>query len=147
MAECRPSPYVEQEDEGMPMSDTNASDTSTDAASTNEHEKRVVRNDEAGRYEIWVGDQLGGFSEFEIDDAGRAVFPHTEVDPAFKGQGLGGTLVGEALADATKRGEGIVPLCPFVKKYLRENEVAGAVIEWPEKPDARDAAAAGDSPA
>lgn len=126
----------------MPMSDANAS-----ATSTNEHEKRVVRNDEAGRYEIWVGDQLGGFSEFEIDGEGRAVFPHTEVDPAFKGQGLGGTLVAEALADATERGQTIVPLCPFVKKYLRENEVDGAVIAWPEKVDAKDAAAAGDSPA
>ena len=97
---------------------------------------RVVRNEDAGRYEIWLGDQLGGFSEFEIDADGRIVFPHTEVDPAFKGQGLGSTLVAESLADAARRGETIVPVCPFVQKYLGDNEVAGAVVDWPDREEA-----------
>ncbi|SDG43609.1 hypothetical protein SAMN04489810_0296 [Microbacterium pygmaeum] len=112
------------------------SNDSTTETTSQQSEKRVVRNDEKSRYEIWVGDQLGGFTEFEIDAQRRAVFPHTEVDPAFGGQGLGGTLVGEALADVTARGETIVPLCPFVKKYLSRNEVAGAVIDWPGGPRA-----------
>jgi uncharacterized protein len=137
MAECAMPAYVEEEDEGMPMSDTDVS----------AQQKRVIRNDEGGRYEIWVGDRLGGFSEFEIDDHGRTVFPHTEVDPAFKGHGLGGTLVSESLADATTRGETIVPVCPFVRKYLRSNEVAGAKIEWPQRAEDQDASAEGDSPA
>ena len=42
---------------------------------------RVERNDGESRYEIWVGDVLGGFTEFEPDSHGRLVFPHTEVDP------------------------------------------------------------------
>lgn len=114
------------------------SDESKTESSTQQNEKKVVRNDDAGRYEIWVGDQLGGYSEFEIDDDGRIVFPHTEVDPAFTGQGLGGTLVGESLADAVRRGETIVPLCPFVNKYLSENDVAGAVVDWPDRDEAED---------
>lgn len=109
--------------------------------------KRVTRNDEAGRYEIWVGDTLGGFTEFIEESGGRVLFPHTEIDPAFGGQGLGGHLVGDALADIARRGGIIVPLCPFVQNYLRKNEVAGAVIDWPDSADAQDAATPGEQPA
>lgn len=91
----------------------------------------VTRNDAAGRYEIHVGDVLGGFTEFEADARGRLVFPHTEVDPAFKGKGLATTLVKDALTDVAARGETVVPLCPFVRRYLRENEVPGLEVDWP----------------
>lgn len=112
----------------------------SDTTQTSDEQKRVVRNDESGRYEIWVGGRLGGFTEITSDAEGRAVFPHTEVDPAFGGQGLGKILVGEALSDVARRGETIVPVCSYVRKYLRENEVPGAVVEWPNRADAQDAA-------
>ena len=104
-------------------------DTTADA------EPHVVRNDEEGRYEIRLGEVLGGFTRFRPDSHGRLVFPHTEIDPAFKGQGLGKILVGRALADVAGRGETIVPRCPFVVRYLRENEVPGLLIDWPDAPD------------
>jgi len=91
----------------------------------------VTRNDDAGRYEIHVGDVLGGYTEFQVKDDGRLIFPHTQIDPAFKGKGLGTTLVAEAMKDVASRGETITPLCPFVRRYVRENEVAGLTIEWP----------------
>jgi len=91
----------------------------------------VTRNDAAGRYEIHVGDVLGGFTEFEVDAQGRLVFQHTEVDPAFKGRGLATTLVSAAMTDVAARGETAVPLCPFVRRYLRENDVAGLDVDWP----------------
>lgn len=141
LAECERRAYVEEETEqGMPMTDATPETAPA-------HQKRVIRNDEARRYEIWVGDTLGGFTEFRERDGGRVLFPHTEIDPAFGGQGLGGHLVGDALADIAQRGEIIVPLCPFVQKYLRKNEVAGAVIDWPGSADAQDAATPGEQPA
>ncbi len=90
----------------------------------------VVRNDAKSRYEIHLDDTVAGFTEFREDDHGRLVFPHTEVDPAFAGRGLGGTLVAEALADVAARGETVVPVCPFVVKYLRGTEVPGLDIAW-----------------
>ena len=101
---------------------------------TEETEPRVERNDDAGRYEIWVGDVLGGFTEFFPDSHDRLVFPHTEVDPAFKGQGLAGILVGRALADVASRGERIVPRCPYVVRYLKGHDVPGLLIDWPDAP-------------
>lgn len=91
----------------------------------------VYRDDPESRYEIRVGDVLAGFTEFVPDEHGRLVFPHTEIDPAFGGRGLGTVLVARALADVAARGETVVPRCPFVVKYLRENDVPGLEVHWP----------------
>ncbi len=91
----------------------------------------VTRNDANGRYEIHVGDVLGGFTEFHADAHGRLVFPHTEIDPAFTGRGLGGVLVGEAMADVLARGETVVPECAYLARYLRKHEIDGLQIHWP----------------
>lgn len=92
----------------------------------------VTRNDEAGRYEIQVGDVLAGFTEFRADAEGRLLFPHTKVDPAFGGRGLGKILVAEALHDVAERGETIIPHCPFVIRYLEQNTVDGLSVQMPE---------------
>ena len=93
-------------------------------------EVEVVRNDEAQRYEIIADGTVAGFTEFVPDDEGRLVFPHTEVDPAFAGRGLGTILIGSALADVAARGETIVPVCSFVVKYLESHEVPGLKVHW-----------------
>jgi predicted GNAT family acetyltransferase len=98
-------------------------------------EPHVVRNDEEGRYEIRLGEVLAGFTQFRPDAHGRLVFPHTEVDPAFKGQGLGGILVGRARAGGASRGETIVPRCPYVVRWLHRHDVPGLRIDWPNAPD------------
>ncbi|WP_127473753.1 GNAT family N-acetyltransferase [Microbacterium sulfonylureivorans] len=91
----------------------------------------VVRNDEDRRYEIHVGDILAGFTQFRVDRLGRYLYPHTEVDPAFRGRGLAQKVVAEAMADSARRGETVVPHCPVVAKYLHENDVPGLTVEWP----------------
>ncbi|MET0734152.1 MAG: GNAT family N-acetyltransferase [Microbacterium sp.] len=96
-----------------------------------EGDPTVTRNDEAGRYELRLGDVLAGFTEFWIDPQGRLVFPHTEIDPAFEGRGLSKELVSHAMTDAAARGETVVPLCPVVSRYLKRNEVPGLSIVWP----------------
>lgn len=90
----------------------------------------VARNDEKQRYEIQVDGALAGFTTFVPDSEGRLRFPHTEIDPAFGGRGLGSTLVAEAMADVAARGETVVPLCPFVVKYLRGRDVPGLSVAW-----------------
>jgi predicted GNAT family acetyltransferase len=94
---------------------------------------RVLRNDAEGRYQVLVDDQVAGFTEFRSGREGRLVFPHTEIDPAFAGRGLASRLVGGAMADVATRGETVVPLCPFVVKYLRSHDVAGLEVAWPNR--------------
>lgn len=104
-------------------------------------ETTVIRNDDRGRYEIRVGDAIGGKLYFRPEESGRVVLPHTEIDPAFEGQGLGSILAAEALADLARRGDVVIPECPFVAHYLKKHDVAGLVVEWPDAADATDSAA------
>ena len=99
-----------------------------------DHSIAVTRNDAKHRYEIHVGDVLAGYTMYRVDAHGRLNFPHTEVDPAFRGRGLAQTLVADAMTDAAARGATVVPNCPVVAGYLRKNEVAGLTVEWPKVP-------------
>jgi predicted GNAT family acetyltransferase len=85
-----------------------------------EQDLRVVDNPEASRYELRQGATLAGVIEYR-PDPGAVVLLHTEIDPAFEGQGLGGRLVAGALADLRAGGRKLVPQCPFVRSYLRRH--------------------------
>lgn len=90
----------------------------------------VARNEDAGRYEALIDGALAGYVEFR-ERPGRIVFTHTETLPDFSGQGVGSALAEQALADAVARDLTIVPLCPFIARYLQRHEIDGATIEWP----------------
>ncbi|MDX2377480.1 N-acetyltransferase [Microbacterium sp. LRZ72] len=107
----------------------------------------VTRNEQQNRYELYAGDTLAGFAAFETTADGRVRFTHTQIDRAFRGRGLADVLASDALSDVAQRGEAIVPICPFIASYLKDNEIAGAVIDWPNEDDAEDAATPGESPA
>jgi predicted GNAT family acetyltransferase len=80
----------------------------------------VADNPRASRYELWLGATRAGMIEYRAEP-GVVVLVHTEVAPAFAGQGLGERLVAGALADLRARGLKLVPLCPFVRAYLRRH--------------------------
>lgn len=80
-------------------------------------EPTVTDNAEQRRYEIHVGGEVAGFAAYRRRP-GELVFTHTEVDPAYEGQGLGGRLARAALDDARTRGLAVVPVCPFIASYI-----------------------------
>ncbi|MCB0830477.1 MAG: N-acetyltransferase [Solirubrobacterales bacterium] len=87
---------------------------------TTEQEVQVRDATDASRYEIEVDGMLAGFSEYRLD-GDVITFIHTEIEPAFGGQGLGSKLVGFAVRDARSRGRTIIPECPFVRGWMREH--------------------------
>jgi predicted GNAT family acetyltransferase len=99
-----------------------------------ETEPRVVDNPDRQRYELWVGQTLAGFIDY-WSEPGTIGLVHTEVDPAFEGQGLGARLVAGALDDLRRRGLKLMPLCPFVRTWLRRHpEDADLVADGPAVP-------------
>jgi len=91
----------------------------------------VSRNDAASRYEIFSDGALAGFAEFDHKyDAIR--FIHTEVDEAFQGQGLAAQLASAALNEVAASGETVIPLCPYIARYLQKNAVEGLNVRWPD---------------
>ena len=72
------------------------------------------------RYEIRLDGDLAGFVEYEPgEDAVELV--HTEVDPAFGGRGVGSALARGVLDDVRGKGLKVVPLCPFIKKWIEKH--------------------------
>jgi predicted GNAT family acetyltransferase len=81
----------------------------------------VVHNRDETRYEIHVDGQRAGLTHYRVTpDA--LVFDHTEVDPAFEGQGLGGQLARGALDDVRANGGKVIAECPFIKGWIEEHE-------------------------
>jgi predicted GNAT family acetyltransferase len=69
------------------------------------------------QYQAWVGDSFAGLVEYDL--SGQVItFTHTEVEPAFEGEGVGGALGRYALDDARARGLGVVALCPFISSWI-----------------------------
>jgi uncharacterized protein len=79
----------------------------------------ILNNEAEQRYELWVGDALA-LAAYKLEgDVIR--FTHTEVPKALEGQGIGSRLIGNALDDVRRRGLKVVPLCPFVRRYIERH--------------------------
>jgi len=83
-------------------------------------ETSVVDVPEKGRFEIRVGDRVVGLASYHVDN-GTMTLPHTEVDPAMGGRGLGTALVSGVLAAARERGLHVLPYCSFVRRYIQQH--------------------------
>lgn len=72
------------------------------------------------RFEIRDDGKLAGFAQY-VRRPGRIFFVHTEIDPAFEGRGLGSQLATAALDAIRATGERVVPLCPFIAKFIERH--------------------------
>ena len=80
----------------------------------------VVQQPEQARYALLDGGERIGLAAY-VEHDGRRVFYHTVVDEAYGGQGLASRLVKEALADSFAAGVSVVPVCPYVRSWLRKH--------------------------
>ncbi|WP_030750064.1 GNAT family N-acetyltransferase [Streptomyces sp. NRRL F-5135] len=93
----------------------------------------VKRMDTERRYDIMVDGRHAGLTAYR-DLGMRRVFFHTELDKAFAGQGLGAQLVRRALVDVRASGMRIVPVCPYVAKFLKRHDEFADITD-PVTPD------------
>ena len=77
----------------------------------------VAANEDEGRYEITVDDELAGYTQFSVD-GDIVTFPHTEIFSEFGGRGLATQLVREALDDVRAKGLRVHATCRFVRGFL-----------------------------
>ena len=88
----------------------------------------VTDDPENHRYVATVDGEQAGIAVYHLAQ-GRHLFVHTEVDDAFSGQGVGGQLVQGALDDVRAGGGKVVPLCPFVKRWIGDHEEYRSLID------------------
>ncbi|GAA3111648.1 MULTISPECIES: GNAT family N-acetyltransferase [Nonomuraea] len=80
----------------------------------------VVDNPAESRFEIRVDGEVAGFADYRLLPT-KIVFLHTEVKPAYEGQGLAAALVAHALRASADTGLKVQPLCPYVAKYIKRH--------------------------
>ena len=91
----------------------------------------VVRRVDAEQlYEIAVDGTRAGVAKYRDRDGRRVLF-HTEVGEGYAGRGLAGRLVGEALADIRAAGMRVVPVCPYVKRFLERRDDFADITDRP----------------
>ena len=109
----------------------------------------VRENPDRHRFDILVGGRQAGFSQYtstEGNPDGQRIFFHTVIDDDFGGRGLAGILTREALLASVADGHRIVPVCPYVARWLRgHDDVAGSVDRV--RPEHLEAVRAADSAA
>jgi predicted GNAT family acetyltransferase len=81
----------------------------------------VLDDPAKSRYELFVDGALAGFAAYELGDDRITVF-HVEIDQRWGGQGLGRQLVDGMLADIRSRGLALLPVCPFTRRVVAENQ-------------------------
>ena len=82
---------------------------------------RVGHNVDRSRYELFVDGELAGVADYHVADDGVIVFPHTEIDRARRGRGLGAELVRAALDDVRSRGGRVEATCWYVAQFIDEH--------------------------
>lgn len=84
----------------------------------------VRNNPDRRRYELLDGDTVIGKANwvpYQGTDGAQRIFYHTVVDDAYAGQGLASQLARYALDDTSAAGLPIIPVCPYMKKWLRKH--------------------------
>ncbi len=77
----------------------------------------VRHNPARSRYELFVDGDLVGIADYRLQDD-AVVIPHTEIERARRGRGLGAILVRGALDDVQRKGSTVVPQCWFVAEFI-----------------------------
>lgn len=94
-------------------------------------------------YVIEVDGERAGKAVYHLR-GGRHFFVHTEIDPVYEGKGLGRQLVQFALDDVRAKEATVVPICPFVRAYIKrhpeyddlvDHEILGRIERSEEKKD------------
>lgn len=87
-----------------------------------------VNHEKSGYFRAIDEDIEAGLMSYTWAGEGKFIIDHTEVNPAFSGQGVGKKLVMQAVAFARESKVKIMPLCPFAKSVFDKTSEIGDVL-------------------
>ena len=95
-------------------------------------DKCVFDVQQHSRFELRMDGELLGFCDYEPRRLPvRLVFPHVEVNPAYRRIGLGTRLVRAAAVDVRARGGLIDPVCSFAVAFFKSHPEFSDVLFVP----------------
>lgn len=84
----------------------------------------ILRQDDKkkGQFVAMEGEKQAGLMTYTWAGEDKFIIDHTEVNPEFKGQGVGEKLVMSAVSFARENNLKIMPLCPFAASVFAKNK-------------------------
>jgi predicted GNAT family acetyltransferase len=83
-------------------------------------DRELIDDTARERFELQVNGRPAGFIEYHRYGNEIALL-HTEVNPEFRGQGIGGALVEGVLVQVRDQGLALLPYCGFVRGWIDEH--------------------------
>ena len=80
----------------------------------------VTDNPTRRRYEAIIDGEVAGYVYYQLRE-GKVALIHTEVELEREGEGVGSRLAAATLDDIRARGLQIIPVCPFIRSYLKRH--------------------------
>lgn len=81
-----------------------------------------------GFFKALDGDMEAGRMTYSWAGEDKFIIDHTEVNPEFKGKGVGNKLVMAAVGYARENNLRIIPLCPFARSMFDRTEAIRDVL-------------------
>jgi predicted GNAT family acetyltransferase len=81
---------------------------------------KLIDNTRERSYEFHIDGEIARI-DYAITPDGDIALTHTEVAEPLQGQGIGKALVEASLEDIESRGKKVVPICGFVRAYIRKH--------------------------
>lgn len=82
-------------------------------------ENKLINNETSHQYEFNID---GFIAKIEYIRTGNKIYlTHTEVPGELEGQGIASDLIKKVLADIQQKELKVVPLCPFIDKYIKRH--------------------------
>ncbi len=81
--------------------------------------ERILDRPDRARFELDLGDGVAFIAY--VRRGMTLVLTHAEVPPALAGRGAGTRLVAATLEEVRRRGERVVPRCPFIARFIALN--------------------------
>ena len=95
---------------------------------------QVADHPEQHQYEIRADGELAGVIQYHLRDSVIA-FLHTEIDPRFRGQGVAAHLIRSSLEAARDRHLGVLPYCPYVRRWITEHPEYASLVPEGRRPE------------
>ncbi|MEJ6022206.1 GNAT family N-acetyltransferase [Ramlibacter sp. PS4R-6] len=78
----------------------------------------ITDNPTRKRYELSQDGKVAAHIVYRMHGADTIELVHTEVEPAFEGQGFGSRIAKFALDDARTRGLKVIPSCSYIAGWI-----------------------------
>ena len=85
-------------------------------------------NETRGAFRAIENGKLAGLMTYTWVGNTQFIIDHTEVNPDFRGQGVGGKMLMAAVEYAREHGLKVIPLCPYAKSVFDRTSVIRDVL-------------------